>query len=227
MNTSPPSTQETSYSKRDEVTRRADVIAIVATGTSIRNVQFSFAPHVYVIAVKGAIDAVQADAWMTVDCNKWTRERYMTDLRPGIEYYAAVPDDYGREDARLLYHRPPAEEGVHWLRRVGANRHGTYGLSEDRSSIHTGNSAYGALGLAYHMQPKRIGIFGVDGTQGEYGIGEGHPRGGLSHLPALFRTAVPQLSLARIEVALSPTYSRVRCFPRMQTERLIDWLNER
>ncbi len=203
-------------------------MAIVATGPSAYGVDFrKLSPDVHVIAVKGAIHSLQTvDSWITVDANERTREHMMRQRRFGVDYYAAVPADYGQPNARLLWHRNEPEKDIHYLHRIGVDRRGTPGLSEDRTAISTGNSAYGALGLAYHMRPRRIGLFGVDCTQAQYGIGgPGHPRGRLDHVPSLFLSAMPQLLSRGIEVILGSPNSKVLCFTRMNPRDVITWLN--
>src|SRR5690606_40798661 len=47
----------------------------------------------------------------------------------------------------------------------------TGGLSEDPAAINTGNSGFGALGLAYHMRHMRIALLGIYGRQERRVIG--------------------------------------------------------
>lgn len=232
MSLSASSIPETSYSLLFEpVTASAEAVAIVATGPSARGVGYHlFAPHVHVIAVKGSIhDLPRADSWFTVDANDRTRKHHMQKRREGTHYYAAVPPDYGSPNALVPWHRRPAEPDVHFLRRIqGETRKcNVFGLSEDPTSIHTGNSAWGALGLAYHMRPRRIALFGVDGSQSVYGLGgAGRPRGWLGHLPDLFASAMPQLGMRRMEVRNGSLRSNVTCFPRLHWGETIKWLND-
>lgn len=65
------------------------------------------------------------------------------------------------------------------------------GLSTDPKTIHTGNSSWGALGLAYHLGFEHVALVGVDGTD-EPRIEGGHCRS-LLHLPMLFASALPQI----------------------------------
>lgn len=81
----------------------------------------------------------------------------------------------------------PLLNGIFWRWRcVG-------GLSVTPSVIHSGNSAYGALGLAYHLGYTDVALIGVDGTQDER-IEGGNPNN-LSHLPLLFESALPQINV--------------------------------
>lgn len=206
----------------DPVTVQARSVAIIAPGPSFRMANFaSLRAHVHIIAVKGAIHGLRrADSWITVDANRRTRQTMMGMFhrKAGTQYYAAVPEDFGQPDARLLWHRAPPEPDIHWLHRVAG-----IGLSQDKSVLHTGNSAFAALGLAFHMGASRIALFGVDGTQEQYGIGPGRPRGSLVHLPALFSSAKAQLSQAGV---LVKNAGRLPVFDRVSTHEAIAWLND-
>lgn len=205
----------------EPVTVTAETVAIIAPGPSFRSANYAWLkPHVHIIAVKSAIQGLaRADSWITVDANRRTRQTMMAIncRREGTRYYAAVPEDFGRKDAGLLWHRAPPEPDIHWLKRVSG-----IGLSLDKRVLHTGNSAFAALGLAFHMGARKVALFGVDGTQDQYGIGLGRPRGSLAHLPALFSSAATQLNQAGVLVknaGLLPAFSRVN--PR----DAIEWLN--
>ena len=222
-NSLPSVTNEILSSVRfDPVSVRADRIAIIASGPSFRDADYSLlSEDVHIIAVKGAIHGLRrADSWITVDANRRTRQTMMAvnHRKAETQYYAAVPEDFGRPDARLLWHRAPPESDIHWLHRVPG-----IGLSEDKQTIHTGNSAYAALGLAYHMGASRVVLFGVDGTQAPYGIGPGRPRGSLVHLPALFSSATTQLGQAGI---LVKNAGRIPVFDRVKPQSAIAWLND-
>lgn len=202
---------------------QADAVAIIASGPSYRDFNFRLlAPHVHIIAVKGAIEGLgrRAHSWITVDANRKVRMQWMGHLTrvPGVKYYAAVPEDYGTAEARMKWHRPPAEEGIHYLKRITG-----LGLSEDPSIIHTGNSAWAALGLAYHMQAKRIALIGVDGTQEAYGVGKGAPRGDLSHLSALFATAQTQIDRRGASIRNG---GKIDFLPQEKPMEVIKWLND-
>lgn len=217
------STCETWSSVRFEpVTVRARTVAIIAPGPSFRLADFTrIKPHVHIIAVKGAIFGLKrADSWITVDANKRTRQTMMAPSfrKEGVRYYAAVPEDFGSPDARLLWHRRPPEPDIHWLRRTLG-----IGLSTDKQVLHTGNSAFAALGLAFHMGAQKVAIFGVDGTKDPYGIGLGRPRGSLDHLPALFSSAMTQLSQNRV---LVKNAGRLPVFDRCSSKEAIAWLND-
>lgn len=202
-------------------------VAIVASGPSMRGVKIPRLPGVLVIAVNGAIEWCKtADWFFSLDPSPYVRG-LVSSPRPGVRYWMAVPDEYGNPRASRAAHRWPRLEHVTYLRRLTGDgvRGSCFGLSEDPGAINTGNSAYGALGLAYHQRPERIALFGVDATQSGYAYLPGQPRWSLAHLPALFESAVPQL--AGIEVVNGSARSRVDCFPRVSPQAAIAWLTER
>lgn len=208
----------------ESVTQRHRLIAIVASGPSARG--FKAPEGVTVVAVNGAIEWLdRADYWFTLDPCKRNRQR-MLNRRPGVEYFAAVPSTYGTPRAPLPVMRHPAPPGVRYLNRVAGD--GFLGakipLSDDPFRIHTGNSAWGALGLAYLMRPKRIALFGVDGSR-EPRV-EGGKSGPLQHLPGLFLSAVEQMERAGIHVTVGSTSTTLRGFPKMTPRQAAAWLVE-
>lgn len=184
-------------------------------------------PGVLVIAVNGAIEwCAAADWFFSLDPSAYVCG-LVARPRDGVKYHMAVPDSYGTRLAPLKRHRAPRLEHVTYLRRLTGNgvRGARPGLSEDPGAINTGNSAYGALGLAYHQRPDRIAMLGVDGTNHSYAYLPGRPGWSLTHLPGLFASALPQL--AGIEVINGSPESRVDCFPRVSPEAALAWLTER
>jgi len=101
---------------------------------------------------------------------------------------------------------------------------GKRGLSEDPTKIHTGNSAYGALGLAYHLGFEKLVFIGLD-AGGDHcdGTQQIMKDVAFAHLNELFTSALPQVE-GRV-VNASPN-STVDCFPRMTHEEAIKWLME-
>lgn len=218
-----------------QVTARHDRIVIVAGGSSLRRLHFASLERAaragaHVIAVNGAIAWLPvAHSWFTLDPDDRVRP-LMARPRTGVHYYAAVPADYGRPDAHRRNHRAPAEPGITWLHRVTGDGYlsARATLSEDPGAIHTGNSAWGALGLAYHMCRQvldhRIALLGVDADRGPYAFMSGRPRTPFDHLPALFESALPQLRARCIAVMNGSRRSRVACFTRCEPNAALDWL---
>ena len=188
---------------------------IVGSGPSARG--FIPPDGVHVFAVNGAIEWIpRADYWFTLDPSADNLRR-MNNPRPGVKYCAAVPEEYGipAHVERLMRYAwrgeepQPAGTPVWWLWRWSA----VQTLSNRRGIIHTGNSAWGALGLAYHLGCDDALLVGVDGTT-DARIEGGRPNN-LSHLPFLFRSALNQV--------------RVRTVGRMdgiETITVDEWLKE-
>lgn len=168
---------------------------IVATGPSARG--FEPPENTLVIAVNGAIDWLpRADWFFTLDPSA-ANVRRLRYQRSEVRYAAALPADH---EAISRVHRfrryaargrEPAIRGCPewWLWRWSAVR----GLNTNPGLINTGNSAYGALGLAYHLGIEHVALVGVDATTDER-VGGGQP-GNLSHLPLLFASALRQIDV--------------------------------
>lgn len=213
------------------VTARAERVLIVASGPSQRSlvpgaIVAAAANGVHVIAVNNALVwADSAASWFTLDPDQRALP-LMRARRAGVVHYAAVPADYGRPDAQIAYHRIAPPSGVIYLRRLtGPGPLGCrYGLSEDPGAVHTGNSAWGALGLAYLMQAYRVAFVGLDGTRAGYAYGPRRPFRNFAHLPALFASALPQLAARGLEVVNGSPASRVTCFRRVTPQAAVDWI---
>lgn len=212
----------------------ADDVIIVCTGPSLKNFDFNNLHNKgHIIAVNDAAQYVPfANSWFTVDpwgLNSGQIPRDFAGTR-----WAAVPEDYGTERAYANNHRMMPPRNVNYLHRIPVHTDGSmqfsdylsYGLNEDPSCIHTGNSGFGALGLAYHMKPKRIFLFGIDASRG-YFFNEGKSTRTLDHLPALFRSTLPQLEERGIEVINASPASRIDCFPRYTLNAALTKLNKK
>lgn len=215
-----------------KVSARAADVLIIASGPSLREIDlFHLNGQIehgsaYVIVVNTAILWIRKPhAFFTLDPSKRNVDAMRRQKRE-TQYFAAVPPDFGTPHARKPPHRVQAPYGVTYLRRIEGD--GKLGaktkLSDDPAAIHTGNSAWGALGLAFHLQPERIAILGLDGTQDEYAYGSGRPVGSLSHLPGLFASALPQLAGRRINVVNGSPKSRIECFSKMSPGGALNWI---
>ena len=159
---------------------------------------------VTVIAVKRTIEWLpRADYWFTLDPNA-AAVRLMLKRRPGVQYVCAcdnvtrIPAGVTRmERIQAKATDEPADTGSPhwWLWRW----RGVLGLSETAGRIHTGNSAYGALGFAYLMGFRDALLVGVDGTQ-DARISDGLQPNNLSHLPLLFESALGQINVQTLGV---------------------------
>ena len=182
---------------------------IVASGPSARG--FTPPPGMTVIAVNGAIEWLpRADYFFTLDWADINMKR-LRERRKGVRYCAAFPLNRWMLDQDIrFFHRIsgkyPAEprpigSPEWWCWRLEAHP----GLCEDKGSIATGNSAYGALGLAYHLGFRDVALIGVDATA-DMRVEGGHSRN-LSHLPLLFQSALAQVRVT--------SCGRMRGIPQM------------
>lgn len=197
------------------VTGHADKVAIVATGSSLKGVDLVFGNDVAVIAVNAAINHLRrTDYWFTLDPSPDNQDIMRKPIR-GVTYYAALPDSF-----------TSVPGNVRVLQRVSGTGHGRYmtkgGLSPDKRAIHTGNSAWGALQLAVHLGATRIALFGVDGA-GPYHYG-GRPRE-LGMMPALFASALGELTTRKVSVVNGSPDSEVRAFTLLTPEEAMKWIN--
>lgn len=154
--------------------RGSDRVIIVGSGPSAAN--FVAPRGVPIIAVNGAID------WLN-------RASYFFTLDPSPDNMRRV----GRGRRRV------AERGMEpkntnspewWAWRWSVH----FGLCEDENEIASGNSAYGALNLAFHIGLKHVALVGVDATQEPRVHSGGTPKN-LSHLPLLFQSAREQIDV--------------------------------
>ena len=168
---------------------------IVGSGPSAR--EFVSPDGVLVIGVNGTAEWLgRMDYWFTLDPSPKNLYR-MSRPRPGIKYVAAIPHDVELPRHVMRLRRvseqgpEPEEYGTpEWyMWRWGC----IPTLCETPGSIHTGNSAWGALGFAYHLGATDVLLVGIDGTQ-DRRIEGGRPNN-LSHLPLLFGSAAEQVNL--------------------------------
>lgn len=171
------------------------------------------------IAVNGAIDWLDhADYFFTLDLSPENITRCLNQ-KPGTIYCAAVDEHKNAPPKVVKYirvsHRGPEpkrkKSPAWWLWRWS----GVPGLQTRPGYISTGNSAYGALNLAYHMGAYKIALFGVDGSEDERCEG-GYSRN-LSHLPLLFGSAAHQVNAVNC--------GQLKCpIPTMSPADGIKWL---
>src|SRR3990167_7497942 len=180
----------------------------------------------HIIVVNAAIIAARcAQDWFSLDFDERTRA-LSKKCEDKTRVIAAVPDDFGTSDARIPQHRCTLPEGVLYLRRIegsGALKSKAR-LCDDQGAIHTGNSIWGAFGVAWHLRARKVAFLGLDGTEAPGWPGAHKPRG-LEHLNELFATAVPQIEDRGVEVRIGNPHSRVRCFPRLPASEVLDWIS--
>jgi hypothetical protein len=156
---------------------------------------------VTVIAVKRAINWLsRADYWFSLDPNP-ASFAMMGKRREGVTYYCACDDRTMLPDGVIRMRRivgkgpepRPRYNSRWWAWRWGC----AMGLTEEAGAVNTGNSAWGALGLAYHLGYRDVLLVGVDGTQ-DRRLSDNMRPNNLSHLPALFESALGQVRLQTV-----------------------------
>jgi hypothetical protein len=168
-------------------------VVIVGSGPTARG--FKPPAGVVVIAVNGAIGWLpRADYFFTLDPSPINISR-LRNQRIGVKYCYAYDHVLNIANAEF-YERiagcefiTPKPYSPQWF----CNRWGCrLGLSNRVGQIHTGNSAYGALGLAYHLGATKVALVGIDANSAPRL--EGGTPNNLSHLPLLFESAMAQIN---------------------------------
>jgi hypothetical protein len=151
--------------------------------------------EIAIIAVNGALDWCRYfDYWFTLDPTKVNRKRMRT-YRHNAKYFIAFPKGWiliPSYTTRLERYSPdpsPTREPEFEDGKLTC----AIGLNTAPNTINSGNSAFGALGLAYHLGFEKVGLIGVDANNAER-VDGGFSRD-LSHLPALFESAMHQIDL--------------------------------
>jgi hypothetical protein len=194
---------------------------VVGSGTSAKG----FVPPkgVPVIACNGAIDRLEkVDFFFTLDHSDINIKRLHA-AKIGTQYFAAFPPKIKNVPAYVHLLKRYSFQGKEpvnknspewWLWRWSA----VLGLSEDKDVINSGNTAYGAVGLAYHLGFKKVLLIGVDAS-GDERI-EGGKTHNLSHLPLLFESALSQIKIVNCGFMRSNV-------PTMSLKAGLKWLRGR
>jgi len=206
-------------------------IWIIGSGPSAKKADFSLMkPEDVVFGVNGTVEwAPRLDWWFTLDQSPLNLER-LKNPRKGVLYFAALPNQVGLPDGIVRYSRiaiggrsgnpkssepRPRRTPEWWMWRWSA----TKTLSEKVGAIHTGNSMWGALQIAYQFGYREIILVGLDGTKHKR-IEGGRPNN-FAHLPMLFESALPQLNESGIKVINANPHSAVTCFPRVNFNQAV------
>ena len=206
---------------------------IVGTGPSVGELtkkKLSLRDDVKIIAVNTAPSFLKEyDLWITVDPSP-RNIRYASDaIKSGRDAVFVLGDNPVRLPSESVVMRRVVSSNPipmkpqtpsEWFDRWQC----VPGLSRTVGYLHTGNSVYVALGLAYLADAEKIVILGLDGDKSPSFI-ENHKPRNLSHLPILFSSAKPQLDELGIEVVVGSPESAVDCFTRMTPDQAIDWIN--
>lgn len=208
---------------------RFENVMIIGGGESLRGVDLSGIKDFNgaIISVNYVIQHLpRCDFWMTVDpASKGIPILDRMERNPETYYYTAQPDLEKEKWHRGFY---PIHDYVHYLERIVPEK--DYSLQEDKTKITTGDSMYGALGLAYHFEPKRIFILGLDiyGKGHWYDLDYPYNLGWGSDWYAykqrvvnIFAQSAPQLEKKGIEVWNGSAFSKVDVFPRITPEECL------
>src|SRR5690606_23574624 len=174
---------------------------IVASGPSARG--FEPPPDIPVIAVNGTARWLSRfDYWFSLDASADNRANLRLAADRGASCHVAgqpwlphasclrLARYWTRLDSLNTYEQPrPQGTPEWWMWRLGA----VPGICKEPGCIHTGNSAWGALGLAWHLGFRQVALLGVDASSDPRV--EGGRSGNLSHLPILFASALPDMKV--------------------------------
>lgn len=199
---------------------------IIGSGPSARLADFNAIPSDDIVfGVNGTVEWVpHLDWWFTLDKNPINLKRLQSPKLDGVRCIVALPDDIILPKKIIRYKRLTAMDQSNKTRTKQPRRRNTplwwmwrwqaiRTLSEIPGVIHTGNSMWGALQIAYQHNFRKIILVGLDGSRSPRVEG-GNPNS-LLHLPILFESAVDQLKNAGVQVFNSNPNSKVTCFPRV------------
>lgn len=212
------------------------MVIIVGSGPSVRKCDFNRVPDdCQVVAINSMAEALpRADHFFTMDTTEIARPRHSRRIIDGV-CWAAVPDRFklppwfirlkrlalcGRDGEHPTPEPTRRNSPEWWFWRWSA----TPTLCETQGEIHTGNSVWGALQLAYQSKATAAILCGLDGTMDDRITG-GRPNN-LNHLPMLFRSAMPQIQERGMTVVNANPHSRVDCFPRMKFDEALEYVKE-
>lgn len=197
--------------------------AVVGSGKSVSGFNLSKLQRedVFVIAINDSGKYVPfADAWFTLD--PWgLHGPQLPGPRFKGQLYAGVPEDYGTPAAKARNHRIDAPTDIHYLKRTHAE-----GLSEKLDTIHTGNSGFGAVNLAFLLGAKHILMLGIDGDRGYFYDPRKITRE-LKHLPGMFEKCLPQIKDHGLKIFNGSPQSKITCFTRYEPDYAFErFINE-
>jgi len=219
-----------------EVIQRHDKVLIIGGGESLIGFDWSLLNkwNGVIVTVNNVIKHIpRADYWITVDPTKGgVVQDNMSNRKEGCYYFACYPQI--TDENREWY---PTEEGIHYLERIVPEKPeegiGDFSLQEDRDKITTGDSCYGALGLAYHFEAKLIVMLGVDANGGYghwYDTSDPYNKGWKGkfakyqeNIPKIYRQSVEQFKKRGTVVINGSPLSSIDCFDKMTPEEAIQY----
>lgn len=216
------------------VAQRHDKVLIVCGGESLIGFdinQFKDFDGVIITVNNVIYHLPRADYWITVDpMSQGKPQRAMVERLPNTYYYCAYPR-LDKNSPDLNHYQ--TVEGVHYLERILPSTN-DYRMQEDKSKITTGDSSYGALGLAYHFEATKIIILGVDA----YGYGHWYDKKDpynkykvkdfdkyLKNIVNIYRCAVDQLEKRGTKVVFGSPNSPIDCFEKMDPDEAFHYFD--
>lgn len=209
------------------VTQRHNKVIIVAGGNSLRefNLDKLNIPNVVTIAVNKAVEYFNANYFCTID-----------------RFTPSIIKHYPKNCYKFIGFKEPIFKGFHNLKRYlichkdPVTKDNTL-LCEQKDMIQTHNSAYAAFNLAYHFEPKKVLLLGVDADHEPHFYDDINApivynkeslgwKTSISKIPLLFETALPQINKRGINVVNGSINSNVRCFTKMSITDSLEWIKE-
>ena len=234
---------EHNIAKFKPVVQRHDKVLIIGGGESLIGFDWSILNDYkgVIITINNVVSHIpRADYWITVDpMSEGNPQTAMINKIKGVYYFCAFPDMSKTPFDAPLY---KTVEGIHYLERIVPRSRElqlerivprSYELQEDKDKITTGDSCYGALGLAYHFEAKKIAIIGADafGFGHWYDTSEPYNKGWLdkfndylARIPIIYASSVEQFEKRGTEVVLGSLNSPIECFTKMKPEEAVKWL---
>lgn len=207
------------------VFQRHDKLIIVAGGTSLSGFDLSKLenlPGIKTISVNGSFNCFNSDYFCTIDpCTKFILDILAT--KSPCYKYVGFKKYVG--NCHLLK-RYVIKEG-------DSSKEANSLLCEDKREIQSHNSAFAAFNLAYHMEPKKVLLLGVDANnEAHFYDNITYPEESkgwkisISKIPNLFEYSLPQIKKRGIEVINGSLVSNIQCFPKLSIEEGLSWIQQ-
>jgi hypothetical protein len=207
----------------NRINQQHDKVVVLASGPSLRGVPLRRLQYkAMVICVNDmALHEPWCDMAFTLDSNVLL---YRMRLYSALQKVAAVPENYLAADARKRGWRelPLDRPKVAFLKRLRSEQ-----ILDDKAVIgHANHSGSGAVNLAYHMQPKKLLLLGLDHRNlHQYAYGEGREcrRPWVDDLQ-WYRRSASLFERAGCQVVNGSPHSRIEAWQRVDPETGINWI---
>lgn len=193
---------------------------ILGSGPSARG--FNIPDGVKVISVNSAL-CKRADFWFSLDWSRKNQEilTYRHQY-PDTRFFAAGDGWQGDLRGVTVLERV-SRQGIEPLSKYSPEWwawrwSSVLGIPERSDQIHSGNSAWGAIQLAYHLGARRVVLVGVDATKDAKP--DGSAPNDLSHLPMLIRSAQSKLEIRRLAAGVASPID----VPEIKAAEVVEWI---